>query len=353
MKDSCILHIGMPKTGSSTIQANLHAGISDTRAKYANLLEDEPSINQHGGMLCTILHDNPSAYHYVSRFGIHNVDQYSFKVKSRLEAGFKDLTTSIEIISGEDFFHLPSFSANGVEQLHSYLRGFFKHIKIFAYVRKPSSLLPSVFQQLVKFHGLNKLDPFALYHPYSNLKKYMDVFGAGNIVLRSYSPRIFLGGDIMIDFTTCVGIRPQKDVTPRLNTSLSKEAISMLFCYNRFCSEIGLGVTCSNPIFEKLIEFLHPFGGSKLIFSEQLIQSIVGLYSSDYDWIADLMDEEFCQIDAPVGDVPINHEYDLIECACSFAPRLSTLVGLGESDWGTDPIAVAKLVGSIIHRIQS
>lgn len=61
-KELCILHIGMPKTGSTSLQQELHGGILDERVAYANLEEAN-----HGIALISLFMKNPLEHHYFKK----------------------------------------------------------------------------------------------------------------------------------------------------------------------------------------------------------------------------------------------------------------------------------------------
>lgn len=350
MKDTCLLHVGMPKTGSSTLQLNLSTSIYDPRAKYGKIPENMPFLKDHGGMIFTAFCDSPENYHFVSGHGIKDIPQFISKVKQSLEEGFCDKLGSIEIISGEDLFHL-SESTRCAERLQIYLSKFFKEIKLFAYVRGPASFLPSAFQQLVKYHGLSTLETDLLAIKYANLMRYRDVFGSENVQMRHFLPSRFVDNDIMIDFTTSNGLRPQKSMASPVNIGLSTEVTSILFTYNNWCGELGLKPTGSGPLYFKLESLLKGFGRTKLRFTDSLVKRILEPCYADYEWITSIMGEDLNKDWLSPSDGDIDSEKDLIDCACMFAPELSKIFGLNQHKCWDDPVSVAKLVGSIIRRI--
>ena len=57
-KDNCIVHIGMPKTGSSTLQEVLFKRIVDPNVSYANL-----PVANHSAIIYSLFAENPEKHH--------------------------------------------------------------------------------------------------------------------------------------------------------------------------------------------------------------------------------------------------------------------------------------------------
>ena len=138
----CILHIGMHKTGSSSIQAYLakHRKNLGKGMKYANL----GSPNHSGAfiyMFCKRLEDFP---HFANR-GL-SVEEVQFKIE-RFRANFiRELESDFDtlIFSGEEIVNLNESELN---TLKKQLAQFVDEVEIVAYVRPPVSFMSSAFQQ--------------------------------------------------------------------------------------------------------------------------------------------------------------------------------------------------------------
>src|SRR5690554_3565258 len=111
-RELCIVHIGMPKAGSSSLQQAFSKGLEDDRVSYAKL----PHSNQSGWIYGLFVKD-PLSYHFFREWNISTLDEIrSFREESRklLIDDFCSDDSEIKLISGEDLFHL---HAEGIEAL--------------------------------------------------------------------------------------------------------------------------------------------------------------------------------------------------------------------------------------------
>lgn len=340
----------MPKTGTSTIQENLYLGVDDLSACYANLEK-----SNHSGPVLSMFMDNPNEYHYIKAMGDIDIEELNLKTKSLLIKGFTNKEHQIEIISGEDLFHLKGLSEkrNGVELLKKFLEQYFEEIIVVAYVRKPSKLLPSAFQQLVKYHNLKSFNQHSMYHRYSNFRKYIEIFGEANVKLFNFDSSNFPEGDILLDFTTRLGLQPQKSKIKIVNESISKEAISILFTYHfHDNSKINTGEN-HHLLNYKLVELLRELGNEKFKFSGKFIQRAIAANQADYDWIVSIMSEDFKETPESLNSDGIDNEYELMDYSVKFIPKLVELAGDFSKDLLIDesPQTVARLVNKIMLRL--
>ena len=346
-KELCILHIGMPKTGSSTIQENLFLGIDDPRVCYTDL-----GVSNHSGPVLSMYVDSPSDYHYSKGKDINDLNSVT---KSALISCFSNHVNSIDILSGEDFFHLPELSAitGGINSLKVFLDQFFEKTIILCYVRKPSELLPSSFQQLIKYHDLKRINAIDIYHRYKNIKVYCDIFGAENVQLWNFDPQQFPEGDILLDFTTRLGLQPQRSKIKVVNESISKEAISVLFTYHFHQNgKTNFGVR-QNELNYQLVEVLREIGSEKFRFSGQFIQRAIAANQEDYDWIVSVMGEDFKETSESLSGNGVDNEYELMHYATQFIPNLVEIAGDFAKDLKLDdtPQTVARLVDKIMLKL--
>ena len=110
-----------------------------------------------------------------------------------------------------------------------------KDVSVIAYVRDPASYLKSEFSERVK-NGMNDL--FILNYK-DRFKKVFDVFGENSVNLRLFRPDSLKGGDVVKDFYDILKL-PEAPNLPKKNTSLSVEAISMIYILNQIVSQLIL-----------------------------------------------------------------------------------------------------------------
>ena len=344
MKDLCIVHIGMPKTGSTSLQNALFSGIQDKRFKYANSAEVNHSVS-----IFSLFTDNAEQYYYHvnNNYKIDEINAFNAINRERLISGFNDNNSKVEIISGEDIFHLPEY---GILRLRDFLKTYFKEIIIVGYVRPPKSFMESAFQQLVKYHNVADFCFDIIYHPYKNFEKFDRVFGKENVNLWKFDPRNFPGGDITSDFCQRFGIGGTFEKQARDNESISMEAISALFCYNGLINKSDYGA--DNARFnDALVETVRCIGNARFKFSQSLINSVLQHYSDDLDWIEcrmgiNLRDEQH-------EDGGIGSPEELIQVSKGIAPALKQIIGekYKQIDPFIEATSDAAILMDIIKRI--
>lgn len=339
-RELCIVHIGMPKTGSSTLQENFFQGIDDPRVSY---------IQNQAGWIHGLFVEHPLDYHFFKNININTLEQFEkYKTNSMqiLVNSFLDDSRSIEIFSCEDAFHLDE---KGVEKLKLFLEPYFRKIIIVGYVRPLKSFLESAFQQLVKYHNQANLDYNTFYHPYKNFKRYDNVFGKENVKLFKFDPSTFPEGDILLDFCQKMNLKPSKSKVKVVNESISKEAVAILFTYHYHANaKTDFGVK-SYTIQLKLVNLLRNIGTNKFRFSNQYIKRILDTFHDDYTWIKNRMNES-----TDIEDMDgFSDEWELMEYGTN---SINDLVKLLDNvpipfELVKHPQTVAKLVDLLMNKI--
>jgi len=208
-KKKLYVHIGMPKTGSSAIQA---------------LLVLNPQLLANHGI----------SYPWQTEFGqefqtsagnASHLHQWIVQSEhEQFERALKEIESEKIILSSEVLFQ----SARLAPQLFAQ---FFSRydLKIICYIRRIDDLLESCINQLVKADGWTDYSDLSIIindHDYaSTLTKLADFIPLGNIMVRPYAKNRFLGGSIYRDFLNCIGFGiadvsvtlPGRHVNPSLN----------------------------------------------------------------------------------------------------------------------------------------
>lgn len=344
-KDLCILHIGMPKTGSSAIEAALFNNITNINVSYTNL----PRVN-HSPAIYSLFCKDALNYHFIQMLDLNkkSLDIFNRRNKDLLIEGFLNNNTSTEIISGEDIFHL---KIDEVCELHDFLKFYFKRIIVIGYVRPPKSFIESAFQQYVKYHNISFFDSSLLYHPYKNFKNFDNVFGEENVLLFKFEPNKFPDKNVVEHFTQYLDIRlKDKKSSMGVNESISKEAISILFTYHNFSDEKTNFGKSYYEVNEKLIERLRPIWNTKFKFSSTLINRIIEENESDFSWIVHRINDNLFENKVEQG---IETEFELMQYAVNYIDDLVKLLGNVPISFELvkNTRTVAKLVDLIMNEI--
>lgn len=339
---NCILHVGMHKTGSSSIQESL--GSLDMKGvEYLSL--GNPN---HSGFFSTLLADQPELYHgniYAGRDRTQSLDLQE-KYRHLLHQRLNEVTKNTVLISAED---LSSFNkAKELKELQLLLAEYCNDIKVIGYVRSPVSFMQSAFQQILQGSDLSSLNAFSLYPRYRERFEQLDnAFGRSNVTLIPFSENQLFKSDVVLDFCQRVGIDIPPEKIKRVNESLSLEAVAVLFAYRKLGGKHGTYASSAQEN-KMLINAISSLGTRKFTFHKDLVEPVLDHFSEDLEWIEKRVGQSmFDPSDGPGGLV--RSEDSLLEVAKQSGPRLIDL--FMKLDKGEDDITrVAKLV-SILKKI--
>ncbi|MBR2656193.1 MAG: hypothetical protein IKD58_06845 [Loktanella sp.] len=227
MKPQLILHIGHPKTGTTSIQKTLSA--ARTWLQERNVLYPQTSLIPHNHRVL-----GPSVFGAIAekslsiRLGLtaqHAVEA-SIAEWDAVSRQINDRQPKTVILSAEGFFGAiltadPKLLQEAVQQITD------QRPRILAYVRSPVLYYLSKAQQKLKGgwglilpHHFRRLDA---------IDAYRTCFGVG-MEIRTFERNKLLAGDVVSDFAEWIGypeLVPQFSIEEE-NTSISAEAMSVL-----------------------------------------------------------------------------------------------------------------------------
>lgn len=226
--EKAILHIGLDKTGSSSIQSALDRN----RRK---LLETGwvayPPGRWHA-LLGSALNDNPTSYFFNKELGLENQDKI---ISERDDKYLNELNAWIEtvppcqslVISYEGFVHLDKAT---FENLKYFLEKYANEVFVIFYIRPPLSYSLSAISQRIK-SGRPSTSGGAppVQKNKEKIKDVENVFGKNKIKAIKFDRESLKGKDIVCDFLYNLGV--SDDVFQKLekideeNDSLSDKAI--------------------------------------------------------------------------------------------------------------------------------
>jgi hypothetical protein len=299
----CILHVGMSKTGSSSIQHSLH-GLDDERFLYADLGGDP----NHSLAIHSVFADDALPRHRL-RADPAALAAYIAERRARLERAVAATGERTLLLSGEGIVRLEQHELAG---LRDFLHGHFSESSVVAYVRPPAAYLTSAFQQRVKVGRVKSFKRAHTYRSYERLfAKFDAVFGRRNVSLWKFEPGAFPQGCVVRDFAARIGLELGAQRIVRRNDALSRPMIGLLYCYLMGGRQLGLEgfrATESNRM-SQLLEL----DGTGFRLSPALVRPILASNAGDVAWMEQRLGETLQEElgDPRPGDV--EKESDLLE----------------------------------------
>lgn len=233
------LHIGMTKTGSTTLQVTFDTARPALLGHGVDYLDFGQN---HNGVIRTIARGTPTFLkgEAARRLGIpKNTTDYDPKtVVDAFRALLKRPKAPIVVASGQGLY--ATLDVADLERLKAVLSDHVATTRIVVYVRDPTGWANSRSQELVKHgHSIRELTLLLqedaaesqLVPRYARLQGYIDVFGRENVDIRVFDRRRFVAGDLVADFCAAIGAGP--DLAKAIpiqnaNSGMSAEALHLV-----------------------------------------------------------------------------------------------------------------------------
>lgn len=236
-KRTLYLHIGMPKTGTTTIQQTLAKNSKKLRSEgYA--YPSKPPFN-HSYNFSPIFMNAPSRSIHFKRLELETEKEIALeikKLKDHWASLFRKNKDVNFIISAEG---LTSYNEEEAKKLHSFSSSFYEKVKVVVYVRNPISAIKSNWQQRIKSTSPKDtmediLKGVIAGYNYKFIDAWKNVFGNENLLIRPFERSSFYKNDLVKDFLHTIG-NTSSEIQSDLesNASLGKNAACLLFHYNR------------------------------------------------------------------------------------------------------------------------
>lgn len=354
--ERCILHVGMPKTGTSSIQETLFHGLKDSRFRYISLERGRTATNR----ALTALFADPAEGSFLARpsVGDQSVNRLlRTQLQRRLTRALAQARRqqAIPILSAETCWLM---GRSGLEHLRTFMEAQGYRVEVMAYLRPIKSWLESIFQEMVKW-GLGSFQPLnpLSHHQGNELSKigynqrlctFEEVFGKQHLFIHSFSHESLAGHCVVTDFCSRLGIQLDPGAIRRANEGIGIDAIRMLFAYNRF------GPDSDEPGLKNravLWQCLQALGGESLRFHSTVVDPIQAEINAQHLAIEARLgipfrEDLFFHDERPC----IRDESDLFHFS---RPSLNWLASASDSDpiGGGEGPEVARQVSGQLHRL--
>jgi hypothetical protein len=314
-----ILHIGMPKSGSTSLQK----GLARLRAQLREhgYLYPVGHINKYNHTCLVTGAETPrrfpSNFRAYYRISGGDPEQDFRRWIDNVRATIKAEQPGTLILSGEPLFKLEK-PAQFIK-LASALRELANRIEIVAYLRKPSDFYISSAQQGLKVsHNIKRFGPISYKAP---LEGFASVADAMHVF--KYERSELPGGDVLRHFieTLCEGIL-SSDALPMLvsNASHSAEGLSLLADYRRAYHSDKAGRTTQDikRLRKAIVAADAAIKDNNRPRLHRELSERINHGSPDLLWLRDSYGIVFDGIDytriAPMSDVP---QFDRLEQICA------------------------------------
>jgi hypothetical protein len=239
------LHIGIEKTGTTTIQDFLI--INQDHLKKQGV-EISSALGEGNNVLLAayaMSHDRSSSVH-VAKKVTRRAERITFDLKvssdflREIKRAPRDLRS---LILSNEHCHSTLIKTEELQKLRDLLNQVSDDVTIIVYLRRQIDVCVSLYSTLLKlglaanFHNYFKNLSLTHFYNYCELVQlWTGVFGDENVNVRLFDNEKLIGNDLLTDFCSAVGIEDTSDldVPAKTNESLVPEAQNLLLELNRF-----------------------------------------------------------------------------------------------------------------------
>lgn len=339
MTRRCILHFGMHKTGSTSIQKSLFYLTTEVPWVYLNAGKPNASVALH-----TMFSTRPENNNRNVKLGLNAAEvrqrrQDCFKrMEAQIAATDKDL-----LLSGEGMCVLDEAE---LKRLVDWVRPFVDEVVAVGYVRSPKAYMESAFQQIVK-GGRSDFNLNAVYPGYRRkFEKFENLLGRDKVQYWLFEPKGFPKGCVVRDFAARLGVTLEDGDVQRVNESISMEALALLYAYRKYGEGYGVGEAAIRENL-MLIRKLAELKGHKLRFSPDLVRPILDEHRADIAWMEQRLGHSFNEDWDAHAEFEVAGEADMLKFGEESLAVLRQWTGVPATDTSASPKDVARLVARL------
>ncbi|BBM87494.1 hypothetical protein [Candidatus Uabimicrobium amorphum] len=335
-----VLHFGMRKTGSTSIQQALTTGDLGPNWEYADL--GKPN---HSFAIQFAFQKKRSQRHINKDISESEFLQEKARNRVLLKTVLESCKKKNLIISGEGLFRLAQDELSEFNAM-CLTHGF--KVEAVGYLRDPKSCIESEFQQVLKdMHEVSFFQNLPYPNYQKTLSKFEEVFDRENVDYWLYDKDKLIDGCAVIDFLFRLGIKPRHLTIKQNNKSLSFRAVQFLYTYRK------LGpVLVPNHLIKKrhwlLVQKLRELKGPSLSFSKKVIAPIIKSNHEDIKWANSRLNYPFSPLKNTDGLVGcVDSESDLFHFDKESILWLMNLVNKRPAEYSTDPNQIAMWLNTL------
>ncbi len=283
-----LLHIGLEKTGTTSIQITLRDN-ADLMAEHGIRFDQiftpkgRNAVGNSLGLAAAALNKDRriqflrgrgKAWDLPSSFDAYPLDDIAAAAN-----------LSLIIFSSEQLSSWVT-QPDEIQRLRDFLSRISDEITVVAYLRRQDRLVQSLANETIKGGGVfnyKRVDSLICVNSkklsfVDTVRNYQEVFGAGNVILRPFAREAMADGDVVTDFARLAGIDHLPFVRPApTNASLTLEALYVLSVLNDFEAVFG----AQNGIRNARTAVKRAGHGRLSIIPRKMAQEIVERFAED------------------------------------------------------------------------
>ncbi|TBX21028.1 hypothetical protein [Nioella sediminis] len=283
-RQRCVVHIGLNKTGSTTIQAWLQ--INQDALRNQGIWHD--NLGPHSGPhLSTAVGWTIFAHSQRPNYVPGGWQAQSYRIRSRadLQERLDQFLTRVEATfpPPEDGTYVTSSEHIGaglknvpeMEKLHNWFAARFNEVRYVVYIREQTDWVASAYVQAVRSGTTESLDAyienFGFNDYHALIEKWRGIAGDENVDVRIFDRAAFAGGDLIDDFADAIGVDASRTARPpKLNDSMPLYQLHLLLwgsrLFGKLVNRLGL-LPAQRRFYSRNMPFL--FGSKRLRLSPE------------------------------------------------------------------------------------
>ena len=289
----CVIHIGMHKTGTTSIQHSL-VSLDDATHLYADI----HGASNHSVPLLSAFSDSPMR-HQINRqrgYDEDSIQNYIRQTRKSLRNSIDKAGARTLLISGEG---MSGLNLEETQRMKTFFGRKDVDVEIVAYVRGAAGYMSSAFQQRLKSGNMDGFQAARVFPDYRRrLEKFDQVFGRDKVQLWKFDPPSFPEGSVVRDFCARVGINFDNVHEIRRNDSISRELAGILYRYGHWSRENNrLKLVGGDAV--ALTKLLGELPSTKLRLAPSVVRPIL---EANRDVIAWTEERIGCSLHEELGD---------------------------------------------------
>lgn len=298
-----IVHIGMHKTGTSSIQASFTRKRPAGFAYYSHIGTNLNVWSRH-------MFEEPEVRRLLPKLANAteaDLDAIRQDEMAKTDAFLEGCTEDAVILSAERFTLM---SAPAVQAFADWAQSRFSSIEVYAYVRDPLGFCRSALQQRAKAIA-PKMEFHVDYPTYQErFEKFETSFGADHVHYRLFRRNDLIGNNVVVDFADWLGSEYAAEDIVSENESMSIEALAFIVLLNQG-DRMGFQTLNRSQGMNEVVADIMSFGKGKWHYSKAVQDKIISDIAEDCAWMESRVGEPLIREDSSSG-VEIGSVEDLV-----------------------------------------